>query len=212
MNRISRKGYLAIGCLVVLILLSVTLISLTSQSDSSSRQDTPSEQPTLPTAEGLASNLNDEEKEFFTSNPSLAWIDTSGTKVDEKLIPSYKEVVEDAALVQISNLLDRMEVGDTILLSVPQENHTYETLIRDVKRSLGVTSYSGRVVEAEIPLSFLITVGKQGVFANFSTPHASYELWGNRHYALLMDHANIDQGIDYSKPDFYLPEESHEFE
>ena len=211
MNRSFRKWYLGVGFAVTLILLAVTLISLTSQSDSSSRQDTPSEQPILPTAEGLASNLTDEENEFFTSNPSLAWIDTKGTKVDEKLIPSYKEVVEGAALVQISHLLGRMEVGDTILLSVPQENHTYETLIKDVKRSLGVTSYSGRVVEAEIPLSFLITIGKRGVFANFSTPHASYELWGNRHYALLMDHANIDQGVDYSKPDFYLPEEGIEF-
>lgn len=212
MNRSFRKWYLGVGFVVTLILLAVALISLTSQSDSGSRQDTPSEQPTLPTTEGLASNFTDEENEFFTTNPSIAWVDTSGTKVDEKLVPSYKEEVESAALVQISHLLDRMEVGDTILLTVPQENQTYETRIRQVKRSLGVTSYSGRVIEAEIPLSFLITVGKRGVFANFSTPHASYELWGNRHYALLMDHANIDQGVDYSKPDFYLPEEGHEFE
>ena len=212
MNRSFRNWYLAIGCLVTLILLSVYLVFSTSESEVSSERHRPSAQTVLGTVEELPSDLSDYENEFFIENPSVAWVDTTGTKIDQKLIPSYKEEVVGAALVQISHLLDRLEKGDTILLSVPQENQTYETLISDVKRSLGVTSYSGRVVEAEIPLSFLITVGKRGVFANFSTPHASYELWGNRHYALLMDHANIDQGVDYSKPDFYFPEEDHEFE
>lgn len=212
MNRRFRKWYLAIGLLITLILLPLSLLFLTSESELSLDRNRLSEQTVSATGEELTSDLHGEGNEFFVNNPSFAWIDTSGTEVNEKLIPSYKEEVEDSALVEISHLLDRLEKGDTLYLTVPQENHTYETSVGEVKRALGVTSYSGRVVEGDIPLSFLITVGQSSVFANFSTPHASYELWGNRRYALLMDYAKIDQGIDYSKPDYYLPEESFEFE
>ena len=211
MRRLSRQWYVVLAFPFLVILLSSMYLLLGKPaSELNPAKHEPSAQTVLRDGEGWIVESIGGTDEFFESNRSVVWVDTKGTKVDEKLIPSYKEEVQGAAIVQISHLLDRLEAGDTIVLTVPQENQSYETQIKEVKRSLGVTSYSGRVVESEIPLSFLITVGKSSVFANFSTPHAAYELWGNRSYALLMDYAKIDQGIDYSQPDYYLPEHDHE--
>lgn len=212
MRRSLQQWYLAAILVLPLLLFALYILVCMPGTGSRSGEIEPVENADAPSDTRLASLSIEEESDFFTVNPSVAWLDTSGTDVDERLVPTYKKEVEDTAIVQLSHLLDRLEVGDTLILTVPQESQTYETRISEVKRSLGVTSYSGRVVEADIPLSFLITVGRNSVFANFSTPNASYELWGNRRYALLMDYAKIDQGVDYSKPDYYLPEESHEFE
>lgn len=212
MSNSHQRRVLGIGFGVILLMFVVYLVVFTPQSGIPIEDGTDLKQTSKSENVLSYSESSTEQNDFFERNPSVAWIDTSGTKVDERLIPSYKEEVEGSALVEISHLLDRLEKGDTLHLTVPQESHTYKTSVDEVKRALGVASYSGRVVEGENPLSFLITVGQNSVFANFSTPHASYELWGNRRYGLLMDYANIDQGVDYSKPDYYLPEERFEFE
>ena len=139
-------------------------------------------------------------------DPAAAWTVSNENTVDPALVPKYKERVEEAVLVQITEHLIGLREGDEVSIFVPQEGISYRTKVNRVETALGVTSYSGRLVESEVPRSFLITIGKRKTFANFSTPRASYELVGNNDYAWLMNVAYIDQHVDYSKPDVIIPD------
>lgn len=132
------------------------------------------------------------------------WTVVDKDTVEPHLLPKYKEQVWRAAIVKLSDELKDLQVGDEISILVPQERSSYPTTIIRVETGLGNTSYTGRLNDYEFPLSFLITLSDSHTFANFSTPFASYELVGNASYAWLMNTANIDQRVDYSKPDVII--------
>ena len=132
------------------------------------------------------------------------WTVVDKDTVEPHLLPKYKEQVWRAAIVKLSDELKALEVGDEISILVPQERSSYPTTIIRVETGLGNTSYAGRLNDYEFPLSFLITLSDSHTFANFNTPFASYELVGNASYAWLMNTANIDQHVDYTKPDVII--------
>ena len=66
-------------------------------------------------------------------------------------------------------------------------------------------SYVGRLIENDVPYSFMITVGQRNTFANLSTPQGSFELIGDTELAWLMPVANMDPHVDYGQPDYYIP-------
>ena len=124
-------------------------------------------------------------------------------------VPVYKEIVEGRVLVTLEPGMWTWDVGEKISIEVPQIGKIYESVIDRVETGLGVNrSYIGRLIDNDRPYSFVITVGERNAFANLGTPQGSYELFGNTEYAWLMPMANMDQHVDYSKPDYFIPEES----
>ena len=53
---------------------------------------------------------------------------------------------------------------------------------------------------------FTITVGPGNTFAHLSTPEGTYELVATGELGWLMPTANMDRHVDYSVPDYILPE------
>ena len=54
--------------------------------------------------------------------------------------------------------------------------------------------------------NLLVTIGQKSTFANISTPRGSYEFVGNTTHGWLMPSANMDQHVDYTKPDYVITE------
>ncbi len=140
------------------------------------------------------------------------WQPVDAGSIDPARIPSYKETVENAVLVELSPSMWSWSAGEQITLSVPQIGMTYTPVIDRVEISLGSNrSYVGRLIEGEFPYSFVITVGERNAFANLSTPQGSFELVGNTQLAWLMPTANMDRHVDYSQPDYFIPEQESDF-
>ncbi len=99
---------------------------------------------------------------------------------------------------------------DQLVITVPQTQEQFLVTIAEVSTTLGTNrTYKGKIVEEESSYSFLITVGERNVFANFTTSEGSFELVGNNKYAWLMLTENMDQHVDYTKDDFFIPEIEH---
>ena len=138
--------------------------------------------------------------------PNTAWQPLEIDSVEPERVPEYKEIVEGRVLVELSTGMWSWREGDRIAIAVPQIGAVYEPVIDRVETALGNNrSYVGRLIEAEFPYSFVITVGQRNTFANLSTPQGSFELVGDTQLAWLMPVANMDQHVDYSQPDYYIP-------
>lgn len=142
-----------------------------------------------------------------TAIGSKPWTLVEEQEVDSSLIPAYKEIVEGRVLVAISDELSDLEEADNIDLYIPQLEQTYKTTVDEVKVSLGSNRvYKGHMMSGENPYFYVITVGPKFVFGHFETPNGSYELFGNRSLAWLMPTKHMDQNIDYSRPDYIVPD------
>ena len=141
--------------------------------------------------------------------PDTAWAEVDAATVNPDWVPEYHETVEGALLVALSDGMKTWNAGDTIALPVPQIGEVFRPVIDDVESLIGNNrSYVGRTLSDDAPYSFVITLGKHETFGYVGTPQGSYELVGNTRLAWLMPTANMDQHVDYSKPDyFYLDEE-----
>ena len=138
---------------------------------------------------------------------SQGWAVADPNAIGPDGIPRYNETVQDSVLVALSDEMWAWQAGDEIVLTVPQIGARYVTTIDRVDTGLGNRSYVGRLMEGEMPYSFLITVGDRRALAYLGTPEGSYQLVGDTESAWLMPTAKIlDEYIDYSKPDFYIVE------
>ena len=141
--------------------------------------------------------------------PDTAWAEVNLADINPAWVPQYHETVEGALLVAIGDGMRTWNAGDTIALPVPQIGEVFRPVIDDVETPVGSNrSYVGRTLAADAPYSFVITLGEHETFGYVGTPQGSYELVGNTRLAWLMPTANMDQHVDYSKPDyFYLDED-----
>ena len=136
-----------------------------------------------------------------------AWTSVAVDSVDGSDVPAYKEVVAGRALVSLSPTIWEWQAGDQVSIAVPQTGHTYSPTLERAETLIGSNrTYSGRLVQGELPYSFVITVGERNVFANLSTPAGQYELVGNTELAWLMPVAGMDQHVDYAQPDYAVRE------
>ena len=144
--------------------------------------------------------------------PSQGWVAVDLNTVDPDRIPSYKETVEGAVVVELAEEMWNWQVGDQVVIRVPQIGQSYVSTVDRVEVGMGRNrTYIGRLTEGELPYSFVITVGDRNAFALLGTPKGSYELVGNTDLAWLMPTRNMDQHVDYSKPDFYIVEQPNYF-
>ena len=102
--------------------------------------------------------------------------------------------------------LRRLVRGDVISITVPQSGARYSATVEKTKLHVGgIKTVHARQLEPERPFTLLLTLGRKNTFAHLSTIEGSYELVGNTEAGWLMPSANMDQHVDYSKPDYVLP-------
>ena len=139
--------------------------------------------------------------------PRAGWTPVDVAAVDPLLVPEYKERVAGAVLVEIAEDIRDWHAGEQISFTVPQIGMTYTPVIDRMETALGHNrSYFGRLTATRSPYTFVITAGERNTFANIATPAGAFELVGNARLGWLMPSANMDQHIDYGKPDYIVPE------
>ena len=147
-----------------------------------------------------------------TAKPHVApaWYFVGDVAADQ--MPAYKEEVKDAVAVRLVDGLSTKTVGDRIALSIPQKNALYSPIIEAVDYdTAGNVAYTGRLLEDGVATGFFVlTVAREHTFAFLKTPVGTFELVGNRTYAWLMPQENMDQHVDYSKPD-YIVADTHQY-
>lgn len=139
------------------------------------------------------------------SAENLLWTRVEPDQITTQ-IPPLKGDVTDAVLVEYDLSLRTYEVGDTIVLHIPQIDMTYKPKIKKIKHpNSSNRTIIGHLIEGEDRLfGFVITLGEKNAFAHISTPEGSYELVGNDKVGWLMPTRNMDQDVDYSKPDYVI--------
>ena len=154
-----------------------------------------------------AAQAQPEASQPFDSD--TAWIAVDPDTVAE--LPPYKEVVVGRALVRVSEALRLGTLTDRVVLAVPQLARVYEGVIEEIEVDpWGNVSYVGLLQDADQQdYRFLITAGPSNTFAHVGTSSGTFELVAtNGNLGWLMPAANMDQHVDYSKPDYYIPERS----
>ena len=139
----------------------------------------------------------------------FAWSVAESAQVEPDWVPPQGAEVAGAVFVALGEAMAAWRQGDTVQIAIPQLDATYPAVIERVDSALaGNRSYIGKVEVGARNFSFVITVGTRNVFGYVGTPDGSYELVANRRFGWLMPTANMDQHVDYSKPDYLLPGET----
>ena len=137
-----------------------------------------------------------------------AWVVVDPDSVDE--LPPYKEVVPGRALVRVSEALRLGTAGGSLQLEVPQLGRTFAGAVESVDTDpYGNVTYIGLLTEADgRDYRFIITAGARNTFAHLGTSRGTFELVATKDgLGWLMPTANMDQHVDYSKPDYIIRQE-----
>lgn len=206
----SRTLILAVSVVVLALvaLFSLFLFNQQRHQSHSEKESVQESQIDVGVSESIA--VNNAQNSSPDTKTREAWSETNVEDVQASLVPKYKEKVEGASLVQLAQDMQLWRQDDQLVITVPQTQEQFLVTIAEVSTTLGTNrTYKGKIVEGESSYSFLITVGERNVFANFTTSEGSFELVGNNNYAWLMPTENMDQHVDYTKDDFFIPEIEH---
>ena len=147
------------------------------------------------------------ERGQLPGRAKAGWAFADARAADPALLPAHGATVPDAVLVAVAENLRDWRAGDRVSFTVPQAGATYTSVIERVETGLGPNrSFSGSLIEAGSPYSFVLTAGERNTFANLLTPAGSFELAGNGSFAWLMPTAGMDRHIDHRQPDYVVPE------
>ena len=136
----------------------------------------------------------------------VGWSAADRGAVAAERLPAFQETFTDAELVSLASDMRTWQVGTRVAFDIPHTGATVESVIERVETGLaGNISYIGRVVGQDSPYRMVVTMGARNTFAYIGTARGSYEMVGNREFGWLMTSAGMDQHVDYSKPDYYLP-------
>ena len=202
-----RYGLWAAGGAILLI---AALFHLASRSPESASTDGPFDSPVVADDES-ATQTNAPSEATAVQEPAQTDIEALWTPIDEGSVtdlPAYKEVVQDRVLVRIADVSGGWRVGQRIAISIPQLNEVFSPVIERIQSGPNSTrSYIGTLTGvADRVHRFTITVGPRNTFAHLSTPDGTYELVATGELGWLMPTANMDLHVDYSVPDFVIPE------
>ena len=131
--------------------------------------------------------------------------------VDESSVrelPAYKEIVEGRVLIRVTGNAGGWQTGQRITIPVPQLDEIYTPVIERIEPGpSGIRSFVGWLTEDENRgYRFTITTGPRNTFANLSTPSGGFELVATGELGWLMPTANMDRHVDYTVPDFIIPD------
>ena len=202
-----RRRLLVSGAALVAVLAILVLVGLPTHRSTPSTAPVPaSAEPPVPEPAPIADpSVPRAAPPPATQEPVAAW---SEAEVDATTqLPPYKEVVAGRALVRVSPALRSLDVGDPIAIAVPQLGETWRTVVEEVERGPGAArSLIGALTESGgRRREFVVTTGNRYVFAWLDTPAGTYELVAPGELGWLMPSVNMDQHVDYSKPDYYIP-------
>ena len=135
--------------------------------------------------------------------------------VDEQavvVLPVYEDGWSKAGrtLVDVSGAVDAAgtwQVGDRMAVELPQLGETYESTVERIDHLGHVHSVRGLLVDGDgRERRVVVTVGPGRVFAYVDTAAGPYELVANDRLGWLLPSSSMMAGIDFSKPDYLLPE------
>lgn len=116
------------------------------------------------------------------------------------------ETGDKGLAVSLPDLLD-YEVGDEIDLLIPQEELTYRGTISSTE----ITGAGNRVVSGFFDgdlkrQRFIFTVGTSYTFGTLQTANGRYQLKTSNGIGRIISTAVINEKLDFSLPDFVIPE------
>ena len=99
-------------------------------------------------------------------------------------------------------------VGDRVSIELPQLGISHEGAIERIEEGMGYSrSARGWAIGADgRPRRFVVTVGPTRVFAYIDTVEGPYELVADTRLGWLLPSSSMLAGIDFSKPDYIIPE------
>ena len=125
-------------------------------------------------------------------------------------LPAYKEVVPGRVLIRILDTVHDWKAGDEIHLRIPQLGTDIGGVIERADQDAnGNRTYLGHVYEQDGSTHrFVVTAGPRNTFAHIGTSRGTFELvaTGGK-LGWLMPTANMDQHVDYSRPDYEIEDE-----
>lgn len=199
------RGLLVAALVVAAVALTAYLATRTHDANGDLSLDS---QP-VPAPVSLADNARElvRPESVIDVRAERAWVVVDPGSVNE--LPPYKEFVSGRVLVRVSEALRLGAAGDRIELTVPQIGRAFEGVVEQVEAdSFGNVTYIGFLTEANgQDYRFVITAGPSNTFATIATSLGSYELVASHDLGWLMPSAQMDQHVDYSQPDYFIPEE-----
>ena len=136
---------------------------------------------------------------------NIGWVVADPASAKE--LPPYKEIVPGRALVRILDAIEYWEAGDQIIVSVPQLGSEFDGVIETTTQDAhGNRTYLGMLREPDgRRYRFLVTAGPKNTFAHIGTSRGTFELVATGPLGWLMPTVYMDQHVDYSQPDYYIP-------
>jgi hypothetical protein len=116
------------------------------------------------------------------------------------------------ALVDVTATVSRAHtwsVGDRLAVDLPQLGGVHEWTVERIGEGHDARSRSARGWidnGGDRPRCIVVTVGPGRSLAYIETPRGPYELTGNSRLAWLLPSSSMMAGIDFSKPDYILPD------
>ena len=129
--------------------------------------------------------------------------------------PPYSESWSEAGRVLVdvtaaASGMDAWRVGNRLAFELPQLGGIHEWTVERIDEGQDGRSRSVRGWidnGGDRPRRIVVTVGPGRVLAYIDTPQGPYELTGNARLAWLLPSSSMMAGIDFSVPDYILPDE-----
>lgn len=129
-------------------------------------------------------------------------------------IPPYPASWSEAGRVLVdvtaaASSADAWRVGDRLAVELPQLGGVHEWTVERIDEGLDARSRSVRGWidnGGDRRRRIVVTVGPGRVLAYIDTTRGPYELTGNARLAWLLPSSSMMAGIDFSKPDYFLPD------
>ncbi|MDE0479529.1 MAG: hypothetical protein F4X09_08675 [Gammaproteobacteria bacterium] len=145
----------------------------------------------------------------FAGGAQPGWTAIDEGAVEPERLPPRLETYTDARLVRLTGYLENLGPGSRVAFGIPHTGARLESVIERVESGLaGNVSYIGRVDRDDVLHRVVVTVGARNAFAFIASDQGSFEMVGNREFGWLMSTSGMERHVDYSEPDYYIPENS----
>ena len=146
--------------------------------------------------------VKDKEEELIPPYP----IET--TQLVLKGRESSSALGSDSKGVEITLVdLSMHEVGDEIALLIPQEDRVYQGSVTDAQTTVAgnrvITGFFDGSLKRQ---RFIFTVGSSQTFGTLQTSEGRYQLETRNGVGRIISVVEINEGLDFSKPDFRIPQ------
>lgn len=164
----------------------------------------------------VAPSMSDAVPDGRRSGPAPLWrvIDPGSAEGTPPYPESWSET--GRVLVDVTAAASRADawrVGDRLAVELPASGGLREWTVERIDAGLDGRSRSARgwIDNPDArPRRIVVTVGPGRVLAYVDTPAGPYELTGNARLAWLLPSSNMMAGVDFSRPDYMLPDGEEE--